>query len=231
MIPVTQSRVDANWQAITIELDAPKPGRLERLLRALGLPSEATRVMAATPALRRAWFVALTLVAAVGLIAAGADRPRDAFFNLAVLAPLVPIIGIAMAYGPSSDPAREIELATPSKGLRLLLLRSATVQTVSTLVLGMVSLASPVSTLAALGWMLPSLGLTSVALALMTVLSPSRAAATAGGSWLVLMIGAGNGFEDRMDAFGLGAQLIALTVAAVSLGYLQARREQLELLR
>ena len=54
--PVDQARIDANWRAITIELDAPTPSRVERLLRAVGLPARVTRLVVATPALRRAWY-------------------------------------------------------------------------------------------------------------------------------------------------------------------------------
>lgn len=231
MIPVSQSRVDANWKAITIELDAPRPGRLERSLRRFGIPSEATRVMAATPALRRSWFVALAIVSVVGLLAAGADQPRDAFFNLAVLAPLVPVIGIALAYGPTSDPAREIELATPSKGLRLLLLRAVTIQALSTVVLGLVSLASPIPVLASLGWMLPSLGVTSIAVVLMTVLAPGRAASVGGGGWLIAMLVAGNRLEHRLDAFGPSTQVLGVFATVVCMGLLYAQRERFDVLQ
>ncbi len=172
MKPVEQSRIDANWRAITIELDAPRPGLVERALRSVGLPSDVTRVILATPALRRSWFAAVFVVVVIGLLVAGAEQPRDAFFNLAVLAPLVPLAGIAMAYGQASDPAHEIELATPSKGLRLLIIRAATVQGIATVLLGLVSLATPVGAMTSLAWVLPSLGLTAITLALVAVLSP-----------------------------------------------------------
>ncbi len=231
MMPVEQSRIDANWRAITIELDAPRPGRVERCLQALGVPSDITRVMLATPALRRSWFAAVFVVAVIGLLVAGAEQPRDAFFNLAVLAPLVPVAGIAMAYGPSSDPAHEIELATPSKGLRLLLIRAATVQAVATVLLGLVSLASPIETSISVAWMLPSLGLSAVTVALMAVLSPRRAAAVSSVSWVLLMLVASRRMDDRLDVFAGPTQMLAVVVAAGALMILHQQRARFDLLR
>ncbi len=231
MTPVEPSRIDANWRAIVIELDAPHPGVIERMMRSVGVPSEVTRIMAATPALRRSWFAAVFVVAVIGLLVAGAEQPRDSFFTLAVLAPLVPVVGIALAYGPSNDPAHEIELATPSKGLRLLLIRAATVQTVSTAVLASVSLLSPIPVLASLGWMLPSLGLTAATIALMAVAPPRRAASIAAVVWVALMLVASRGFDERLDVFGLAAQLAGVTVVVAGLVFVRWQRERFEYLR
>ena len=41
------------------------------------------------------------------------------------LAPLLPMVGVALAYGPTADPAYEIAAATPYSGVRLLALRTA----------------------------------------------------------------------------------------------------------
>ena len=39
---VDQARLDANWRAITAELDAPRPSLLERLLGRVGVPGHVT---------------------------------------------------------------------------------------------------------------------------------------------------------------------------------------------
>ncbi len=231
MMPVERSRIEANWRAITIELDAPRPGRLEGVLRTIGIPSEVTRVMLATAALRRSWFTAMFVVAVIGLLVAGSEQPRDAFFNLAVLAPLVPVAGIAMTYGASSDPAHEIELATPSKGLRLLLIRAATVQGVATVLLGLVSLASPIDATTSLAWMLPSFGLTSITLVLMAVLSPRRATALAAVGWTVCMVIAGRRLDDRLDVFGATTQVASVVVVGAALLVLRQQRDRFDLMR
>ncbi|MEM1332146.1 MAG: hypothetical protein AAGG08_01700 [Actinomycetota bacterium] len=50
---VDPARLAANWRAVEVELDTPRPPLVERALRRLGVPAAATRVVLATPALRR----------------------------------------------------------------------------------------------------------------------------------------------------------------------------------
>ena len=102
---IDQARIEANWRAITFELDAPLPSRTERALRRVGFSSATARLVAATPALRRSWAAALAAVVFIGLGAAG-DDPNNISAML-VLAPLIPVLGVALAYGPSVDPVYE----------------------------------------------------------------------------------------------------------------------------
>ncbi|MDH3294299.1 MAG: hypothetical protein OER95_08260, partial [Acidimicrobiia bacterium] len=120
---IDQARIDRNWMAISTELFAPRPGRLERLLRRLTVPVSTARLMVATPALRRAWYVALGLVVLIGLGAGDGTRTREDLFMLLLLAPLVPVLGVTLAYGAEADPAYESSLATPLSGFRLIMIR------------------------------------------------------------------------------------------------------------
>jgi len=123
---IDPNRVDSNWRAITAELDAPEPGRVEAMLRRLGVPASTTRLIAATPALRRSWYLAIGIPAIVGLGAAG-PGDQASLFALLTLAPTLPVLGVALAFGPSSDPMYEAQLATPTRGIRLVAIRAATV--------------------------------------------------------------------------------------------------------
>jgi hypothetical protein len=130
MTVIDTARIDANWRAISAELDAPRPARIERLLRAVRVPSHVVRIIVATPALRRSWYLSVIAVVLVGL--GGADpASRDSLFALLVLAPMLPVLGVALAYGSAADPSHEIQLATPTHGLRLVAIRSVTVLVVS----------------------------------------------------------------------------------------------------
>ncbi len=229
MISVDQHRIDRNWRAITIELDAPAPGVLERMLRRVGLPSDMTRVIAATPALRRSWLIAVSAVAVVGLGIQDPSRSDGGLYAFLVLAPLAALLGVAMTYGPEADPAHEIGLATPMKGARLLVTRAFTVQVVATTVLGIASLASP-GGWRAFGWVVPSIGLTSIALALMTVLSPRRATAVAAGSWLAIVAATGAIATDRLAPFGPEGQLGAIVATVIAISVLHTRRSRLDVI-
>lgn len=229
-LSVTQARIEANWQAITVELDAPRPGRVERLLARVGVPPWTARLLVATPALRRAWFVAMAVVIVVGLGAADGADPRDGLFTWLALAPLLPVLGVAMAYGPESDPAHEITLATPLRGLRLVLVRAATVIGLSTVALGFVTLLTPEPSVMAAGWLVPSLACTSVTLAAMTLVASRHAAAATAVGWLLVVLMARRSADDPLAAFTAVGQATAAVVCLVGLVVVWMRRDRFDVL-
>lgn len=225
------ARIDRNWRAISFELDAPRPGRIERALRFAGLPAHLTRLLVATPALRRAWFVAIGLVMVISSGNFDNTNPRDRLFFLLLLAPLVPVLGVSFAYGIEADPAHEISVATPMRGLRLILTRAAMVLAVSILLLGMVALLAPGTQPMAFAWLIPSFGLTAATVALMTYLPPRRAAAVIAVSWVVLISLASSApSPDPLAAFTAAGQLTLLTVTLVSSAVIWVRREKFDVL-
>jgi hypothetical protein len=228
--PVDQARIDANWRAITIELDAPTPGRLERLLRAAGLPGRVTRLVVATPALRRAWYLATGLAILIGLGATDAAKPRENLFVLLLMAPLVPVLGVGLAYGAEADPAHEMTLATPMRGLRLLLTRAAAVLGFSTFWLLIAAILAPGRQPMAFAWLLPSLGLTLATLALMTAFRPRRAAAVTAVLWVLGVTWVRAGAADPLAPFGPAGQVLMVLVAALSAVVVVARRHRFDLL-
>jgi hypothetical protein len=228
--PVDQARVDRNWRAITIELDAPRPSRTERLLQAIGFPAHLTRVAAATPALRRAWYLATALVVVIGWGAAEADRPVESLFAMLLIAPLVPVLGVAMAYGVENDPAHETAIATPMRGLRLILTRAAVVLVVSTAVLGLAALLLPGTTSMAFAWIIPALGLTLSAVAMMTFTAPRVAATIVAVVWVLGVLVARGGGDSQVAAFGPAGQATMALVAAVAIVVAVARRDRFDIL-
>ncbi len=231
MTVIDPARIEANWRGIQIELDAPRPAFTERVLRRLGVPAHISRIMAATPALRRSWFAALGLVMFLALTVADPTRPLDSYFPVLFLAPLVSVLGVSMAYGPVADPAHEIGLATPMRGLKLVMIRAVTVFVFAILGLGLVSLLSPAPAGVAFAWLLPSFALSTSALALMTRFTPRQSAFAVGVVWslaAVVATGAANG--DRLALFGPIGQLTALAVVAGAGTALQLRHAKFDLL-
>lgn len=229
--PVDQGRIDRNWRAITIELDAPRPGRVERLLRSVGLPASVTRLVVATPALRRAWFLATGLAMLIGFSAADAAQPRDRLFVLLLIAPLVPVLGVSLAYGTEADPAHEIAVATPMRGLRLILTRAAAVLGFSTFWLAIASVLAPGSSPMAFAWLLPSLGLTLVTVAAMTFVRPRMAAVATGLCWLVAVLGVRAGSTDPLAAFTAAGQVLMVVLAGIAFGIAVVRRDRFDRLQ
>ncbi len=222
--PIDPARLDANWRAITSELDAPRASRLERVLRWLRMPARATRLVVATPALRRAWYIALALVTFIGFAAVDPNEPRQSLFVLLVLAPLVPALGVAMAYGPSADPAYEVQLATPMRGLRLVTVRTVTVLAVSLAVIGPLSLLNEVTRPMALAWLLPALAVTSGSLAAMTFIRPRLATTLVGGAWVIVALIGRAASDDWLGAFVPAAQLAALVTTVAFVAVAVSRR-------
>lgn len=231
--PIDPARLDANWRAIATELDAPAPPRTERALRAVGVPTTVVRMVAATPALRRSWYLSIVAVVLIGL---GAADPADrgSLFALLVMAPLLPVLGVAMAYGTTADPSHEMQLATPTHGLRLVLVRAATVLVVSVGAVLVMTLLSPAARPMAAAWLLPALGVTATSLALMTVRPPRRATTIAAMTWFGSVLVARVATDDPLAAFRAGGQVAAAVVTAVAVTVAIVRRagfERIELAR
>jgi hypothetical protein len=178
-VPSLMSAVDESWPAVEAGL-APQ-GRVRRG----SAWREVVVLVTAGPAARWAWLTAslvvLALAAGIGAVSpvtGGAELPL-----LGLVAPLVPILGVAVSYGTGLDDAHEVIASTPGGGLRLLLMRSVTVlasSTVIALVAGIaVGYGSPVP------WLLASLALVVLTLALGSLIGVGRAAGVVGGGWAV----------------------------------------------
>ncbi|GAA1507215.1 hypothetical protein GCM10009827_021660 [Dactylosporangium maewongense] len=171
--------VDDGWTRLDASLDAPVPGPVERLLLLLRVPDHTARLLAATPALRLSWLVAITLTLAMTATVA---RLADPLVFLAG-APLLPLLGVAVSFGPGIDPTYEVALVAPMQSFRLLLLRCAAVVSVTTVLCALASLAVPDAGPGAAGWFLPSLALTVLTLLLAPRLGTVTAAVVAGVGW------------------------------------------------
>lgn len=226
---IDPARLERNWQAITFELDAPAPSRLERFVRRLGLPARLTRVALATPSLRRAWFVAIGVVMTVALISGDAAN-RENILGFLVIAPLIPVLGVSFAYGVEADPAHEIGVATPMRGLTLVLTRAAVILSVSAVLLTVSAALNPASGLWAVAWLLPSVALTFTSLALSTWLPPRKAAAATAGTWLFGLLLVRGAATDRLAAFTPPGQAFAVFVAVVAFAVLWQRRDRFDVL-
>lgn len=108
---------------------------------------------------------------------------------VAAVAPVLPVLGVALAWGPGLDPAHEIAAATPVAGLRLVLWRTTgvllTAFPAALMVQVFVALTRPagIGTLHLTGWLLPSLGLTLLTLAAGSLVGTAPAAAAVAAAW------------------------------------------------
>jgi hypothetical protein len=221
------ARAQRVWGDIADRLDVPRAGPLQYLLERSGVPSHHARLLAATPSLSLSWLGAVALTLAFAVTAANQGE-RGLLLFLCVAA-LLPLAGVAAAFGRGLDPTFELAVAAPFSSMRLLLLRTAAVLPVTISLAGLAALALPDVGWTAAAWLLPSLGLTIVSLALTTYVAPLRAFATVAIAWLAVVIAGALGSGDRLAAFDGGAQVAFAVLAAVATVVLVARRDHLDI--
>jgi predicted anti-sigma-YlaC factor YlaD len=162
------------WSRVRDQIELPPASWFERLLTRLGLPDSDAALVSAAPSWRGPWLTALCS-ALVFVAAAAAASDSGAGTSLFLLvAPLVPVFAVALAYGPEASGAVEQEAAVPYPLARLVFLRTATVLIASVPVVGLIGILLP-GRLSWL-WLLPAIGFTATVLGLSVWVPPVRAA-------------------------------------------------------
>jgi anti-sigma factor RsiW len=226
------AQLDRMWAEVTEAVDAPKTGVVERGLVRLGVSDHVARLLAATPSLRLSWLGAEALALGFAVVAANSaitERGRSlGTFLFLVVAALLPVGGVAAAYGPGLDPTYEVSLASPMRSFGLLMTRAAAVLGTSTVLAGIAALSLPGMGWTTVAWLLPSLGLTLASLALATRLRPLVAAGSVTFAWAAVSMIATHASHDRFEIFRGGGQAAFLVIIALSTIVIARRREAFE---
>lgn len=215
------------WDGVLERVDRPTRSITERLLGVLRVRPDTAKLLATTPALRLAWLAAVVFVAAFAVASARADG--DGPWMLLVIAPLLPVAGVATAYGPALDPTYEIGVAAPMSSLRLTLLRTLAVIATTMPLLAVAALVAPGGGWVVFGWVLPSFALVAITLALSTAMSPEHAGVVVGAGWfvaLVLLIDRDRvgDFVDRSLIFSSSGQTFVAVVAVIGVAIVASRK-------
>lgn len=221
---VPRARLDRVWDEIADAVDAPAPGPFERLLLAAGLRDHTARLLGVTSALRLPWIAASGVALLFAALASG-ETTRWGLLTFLTLAPVVPVAGVAVAFGRDGDPAHEIGLAAPYSMFRLMLMRAAAVLGISTVLTLVTGLFLNGGGWASAAWLLPALALTSLTLALAGRYDPRRCAIGVAVTWVVV-VAAVNLREPGTALFGAAGQVAFLAVTLVSAVLLFVRRRE-----
>ncbi|MFE9745020.1 zf-HC2 domain-containing protein [Saccharothrix saharensis] len=156
-------------------------------LEPTGTPARRRRSFArwATPSFLP-WLAMTAFVVLLALAVDGLLSDRSTSSAVLLVAPIVPVLGVAAAWSRGMDPAHELVVSTARAGLQLVLRRTLAVLVVvlpGLLLGGRLTGASPAY------WLLPCLAVTSVTLALGGVVGVRRAALVAAACWAVLVVG------------------------------------------
>jgi hypothetical protein len=224
---VDQRRLDRVWVELTDRVDESRVRLPERWLHRVGIPAPLAKILVYTPSLRGSWLMGVVITLALAVLAARTTGGGDLPF-LAV-APVLPVVGIAVSFGRAVDAAWEVGEATPTGGFPLLLIRTGAVLAACVPVTAVAALVLPAHGAGALAWLLPSFLLVVVTL----TISTTRAAMpwVAGGIsaiWLCAVAVAAAA-SPRTDAlFGTGGQAIVATLTIAAAGVLLTRRNAIE---
>jgi len=221
---VPDARLDRVWAEVADAVDTPVPGPFERLLRAIGVHDHTARLMAAAYSLRLPWITASAAALLFAALASG-ETTRWGLLVYLTLAPILPVAGVAVAFGRDGDPAHEIGLAAPYSMFRLMLMRSAAVLTSSSALALVVGLGLLGGSWIAAAWLLPSLALTSLTLALSSRFDPRHCGAVVAMTWLFVVVSV-NFREPSLAMFGGVGQVGYLAVAFASFALLFFRRRE-----
>lgn|GEM_PF-339673 len=221
--------LDTGWERLDAELDVPGPGLFERLLVRLGVADHTARLLTATPVLRRSWLGAVVAVLAMSVLATQAAPNAASPTLFLALAPLLPLAGVALSYGPALDPTYEMTVVAPLHGFRLLMIRTVAVLAAGLGLDGLATLALPGYGLRALAWLLPALALTSTGLALSARLGPVLAPSLVAGGWVTLLVAA-HAYDAHatLAPFTAAGQGVAAAVAALAGGLLFLARDRFD---
>jgi hypothetical protein len=223
-----RARLDAVWTEVRDGMDRPRPRPVEWVLQRLGVRAHVARLVAATPSLTASWFIAVSVSLAWAVVAArGSVR---GFAMYLIVTPLIPLIGVAFAYGPLVDPVYDLSLAAPMRKTRLLLLRAGTVLVSSIGITAVTSIFLPSVGWTAIAWLLPALGVSLTCLALSSWFEAPVAAGIVGAAWVTIATTAvaarGAADVERASVFTPQGQVAfaCLAVAAVLVLASRARR-------
>lgn len=249
------ARLDRNRSVLLTRLALPAAGPAERAVTWCGVPAYVWRLLSVTPSLRRSWLagVALVLAAAFGAawLAAltGSAYPAGAgaaggpggplagswpalpagLLPFLILAPLLPLAGVAAAFHSRLDPSADLATAAPLSGIQLFCIRAVAVIAAALVPTMLVALALPGSQWLPLLVVLPALAVSAAALAASTLTEPLTAAIGAGAGWTAVAFGLTLRIGSPADAYGGPAQAAWLAVLIGAGCLLAARRRRLEL--
>lgn len=213
-VPADEQRLDAVWAEVLETVEAPRVGLLERTLRSLGVSDATSRLVAATPSLRGAWLTGVLGLLLVAFLAAHASRHGTMVF--VALAPVLPVVGVALAFGPQSDPTLEVAAASPYSLVRLLAARTTFVVGTTLLPAAALSFFVPGDDLWAIGWLLPSLAMCSVVLATAQRIEPHVSGLALSATWIGLTAWFAVRDTALLTDHGVLVQLLSLAVLAAA---------------
>jgi hypothetical protein len=229
---VPSGELDATWDEIVTTISLPQTGWLERVLSRFGVAEPLARLVGVTPSLQRPWLAGVMITVLLAMLVSHLASGGSAALFM-IVAPLLPVAGVAVAFGPGVDPTYELLVAAPVRNFDVLVARAVAVLATTVPITAVASAALPVAGWDAVAWLLPALALTALTVAVGSWVVPWKAAAVLGGLWVgpaaVYTVGV-RPDPAVLDAVGGAAgQLTMLAVLVASALLVMVRRTTFDL--
>lgn len=209
------------WDNVLADVEMPRLGVVHRLLRTVGVGPSDALVISSAVTLRFAWLCGVIGVLGFAVVAQllAFDHVLGLFL---VAAPLLPVAGVAAAYGPSVDPMYELVQVTPYLMVRLVLLRTASILVTSAPLTVAVGLLMPAPTAVAIIWLLPAAGFLAIVLTGSIWYDPLYLAGVVIVGWITAVIVAAR-FGHQLAVLAPGALAGYAGIAIVAVAVLLSR--------
>ncbi|GCD91454.1 hypothetical protein NLS1_34600 [Nocardioides sp. LS1] len=218
--------LDRAWTQIRDAVQSPPLPLPIRIARRCGVSEPTAVLLAATASLRTAWLVGAFVAvgfATFAVMVAGQDHVAP----FLLVAPMVPVIGVAAAYGPDQDPLEALVVTAPFGRTRLILIRTLAVLVSVLPFTAALGLLLPGPDWLAAAWLGPALALVPVLLAVSSFVGPRTGAAVLSIAWSGVVLLSVRHFPATWPVQAT-QQLayLALALASCAVLALQARRDR-----
>jgi len=221
---VDPARLRHTWDGVLATVQRPRQPAVVRSARRLGLREPTSVLLTASAAMRTAWVSSSVIALGFAFLAvrlSGGDR----MWPFLLVAPLVPVLGVAASYGPVTDPLEELTVTSPYGRTRLVLVRTLAVLTTSVPFAVLLGLLLPGPTWVAAAWLGPALAMIPVLLALASYASPRLAASLIAVAWSGVVLASVRHLSPTWPV-DLDRQLVFLALAGIACAVLALRSHQ-----
>jgi hypothetical protein len=202
--------LDRAWMKVTLEIVRPRVSAPWTGLLRAGVPDSDVVVLRASSGLYLPWVSSILAALACAFLSGSLPAQQDRLFLL--LAPLIPVLAVALAYD-VTDPLRELETSTPLSKFRIALLRTSAALAVALPVTTGLGLTVPGLRGLAFVWLMPGLCLTMTMLLLLTWWTAWVTAGVVAASWAVAV----GVLTDAGSAGAVASEGAQLAFAAITL--------------